>query len=342
MRAAEAFKRAREADLPALWAATQKPLTQLGSRLASSWCPCCGDSKRKDKVSLSKEDGIWRWRCFACQQGGTAIDLIARIEGIDPIKAAEKIMGGSLPTQAVPGAEKAQRKTDDKAKIRAFAECIEAMRQHGIDPMVQAYLGSRGIRPATLERAHHSGLLITLPADPAEATAWLGARVGRSRMVEAGLWSKRWPAAAFRPMIFAGPTSEVAEFRTLGPIEGSPKAIQFGRQDYPLLFKPKGEVKRVVIVEGGVDLLSLIDMGEDAETLLVGLYGTGSWREAWAKRIAAKYAKAEWRIATDADEDGERCAAKILKHLGVIGVPASRWRPFVGKDWNDALKSIAA
>lgn len=345
MRAAEAFKRAREADLPSLWAATGKPLASSGSRLVSSWCPCCGDGSRKDRVSVSKDDGIWRWRCFGCQQGGTAVDFVARIESIDPIEAARRIVGGkvTVATQPVVHAEKAVRKTGSPEATAAFIASIDAMRKHGLNDVVVDYLASRGIRRETAQRAHAAGLLITLPATPEESAAWLEANVGKTRMAEAGLWSKRWPAAAFRPLIFAGPTSEVAEFRSLGSDGDSPKAVQFGRQDYPLLLKPaSGKIDRVIVVEGGVDLLSVVDMGEDDNAMLVGLYGTGSWRESWAKKIIAKYPKARWLIATDADKDGESCADRIGKHVTALGGISNRWRPFAGKDWNDALRCIAA
>lgn len=345
MRAAEAFKRAREADLPSLWAATGKPLLSSGSRLVSSWCPCpgCGEGSRKDRVSLSKEDGIWRWKCFACEQGGTAVDFVARLEGLDPIEAARRITGGNMAMKPVPAAAQAVRKPANPRAGEAFVECLQAMRKHRLDPVVLDYLGSRGIREATCRRAFDAGLLITLPPTPEEAAAWLEANVGRARMGEAGLWSKRWPAAAFRPLIFAGPTSEVAEFRSLGGGGDSPKAVQFGRQDYPLLLKPiSGEIERIIVVEGGVDLLSLVDMGEDDNAMLVGLYGTGSWREGWAKKIVSKYPNARWQIATDADKDGESCANRIASHVTALGGTSERWRPFVGKDWNDALRCIAA
>lgn len=342
MRAAEIFEKARQADLPAIWAATGHALQRSGYRLVSSYAPCCGESKRKDKVSLSKEEGIWRWRCFGCQQGGTAVDFVARHERLDPMDAAKKIVGGMMPVKRINTATIPERKPTGDQEVRAaFVASMEAMRKHGLDPIVVQYLGSRGIREETARRAHEAGLLITLPATPEEAAIWLEAKVGKTLMGKAGLWTKRWPAAAFRPLVFVGPTSEVAEFRSLGVQEGSPKAIQFGRQDYPLLFRPAGEVKRIVVVEGGVDLLSMIDMGEDENSLLVGLYGTGSWRESWARRIVRKYPEAEWRIATDADNDGEKCAKRIAEHVNALGVRHRRWAPFVGKDWNDALKSIA-
>lgn len=344
MRAAETFAQARRADLPALWSATGHSLKRSGYRLVSCYCPACGESKREDKVSLSKDDGIWRWRCFACQQGGSTVDFVARIDSIDPLDAARKIVGGTMPQQAVKAAERVtdRTKTADPEVSEAFAASINAMRKHGLNPAVVNYLASRGIRPETARRAHSAGLLVTLPPDPEESAIWLEANVGKALMMKAGLWSKRWPAAAYRPLIFAGPTSEVAEFRALKRQEDSAKAIQFGRQDHPLLLKPQGEVKRIITVEGGVDLLSLVDMGEDENSLLVGLYGTGSWREAWARRIAKKYPDAEWLIATDADKDGHKCAERIAEHLDALGATHRRWEPFAGKDWNDALVAIAA
>jgi hypothetical protein len=345
MRATETFAEARRADLPALWSATGHGLQRSGYRLVSCFCPACGESKRPDKVSLSKQDGIWRWRCYACEQGGSTVDFVVRLEKIDPLDAARKIVGGTMPQKAVKAARRIEERAINPADpevSKAFVASIEAMRKHGLNPAVMDYLAGRGIREETAVRAHASGLLVTLPADPEEAVIWLEAKVGKALMMKAGLWSKRWPAAAYRPLIFCGPTSEVAELRSLERSEDSPKAIQFGRQDHPLLFKPRGEVKRIVTIEGGVDLMSLMDMGEDEHSLLVGMYGTGSWRELWARRIVKKYPKAEWLIATDADTDGHKCAARIAEHLSGLGAKHRRWEPFAGKDWNDALVAIAA
>lgn len=330
------YQKAREADLPTMW---KGKLHAGNQRHTSAWSPCCGEGNRKDRASLSKVGGIWRWRCFACGKGGTAIDLVAITEGMSPAQAVGHILAQS-PAEA---ATKKPKVAADKAPAqkKGLVEALMPRLFSGpLDRGVVAYLEGRGIRPEIIELAHRRGFLGSLPSKPEDAVLWLEREVGRKPMAEAGLWHKRWPAAAYRPLLFRNGSGRAVELRRIRE-DDSPKAIQYGVQDYPLVWKPEGDVRRVMVVEGGIDLLSVVDLGEAEDALLVGIFGTSAWRDAWGRRIAAKYPDAEWVIGTDADESGEACAEAIRTQLEVLGRRWTRRLPFSGKDWNDALRSIA-
>lgn len=338
MRAAEIYARAREADLPALW---KGKLHTGNSRYTSNWTPCCGEATRKDRGSISKVNGVWRWRCFACNKGGTAIDYIAMTEGMSPEEAAKRLAGGKIEPAKVCDAPRIEERKPTAAG-EAVTKVIAALKAHPIAPEVRAYLEGRGIRSHVIDEAKRRGFLTCLPAKPQDAVLWLESHVGKDLLADAGMWLKRWPAAAYRPLGFINGSAKTIELRMLGVDGDSPKAIQYGVQDHPLVWKPKGAVKRVLVVEGGVDLLSMVDMGEDDTALIIGIFGTSSWRDAWGRRIAEKYPAAHWEIATDDDEPGHVCAEAISVQLDRLGKTWERRMPFAGKDWNEALASIAA
>jgi len=340
MRASEVFARAREADLPALW---KGELFKGNSRYTSSWTPCCGEGTRKDRGSISKVNGVWRFRCFVCKKGGTAIDYVSIVEGMSPEEAAKRLSGGLVPEPnraALKACPLKERATNDSS--HHVPAVIQAMLKHPISNAAQSYLMSRGIRPHVIQEAKRRNFIACLPGDSNDAVLWLEQNVGRDLMEKAGMWSKRWPAAAYRPLSFINGSAKAIELRSIIQGGDSPKAIQYGVQDHPMVWKPTGEVERVLVVEGGVDLLSMVDMEEDAKTLLIGIFGTSSWREHWGKRVAEKYPSAKWEIATDDDEAGHICAEAISVQLDRLGKTWSRRLPFSGKDWNDSLQSIAA
>ena len=343
MRASEIFARAREADLPSMWGG---PLYKGNGRYTSPWTPCCGEATRKDRGSISKVDGIWRFRCFACGKGGTAIDLVAIVEVMSPEDAAKKIvkgMGMIKPDSPTPAPKPVETPAPEKANADHVAAVIKVIQKHPLTSCVSRYLQDRGLRPETIQEAKRRGFIACLPSDPEEAMLWLEAHVGRELMAAAGMWTKRWPAAAYRPLVLINGSGKTLELRMITDPGTAPKAIQYGVQDHPLVWKPaKGKAKRIIVTEGGIDLLSLVDMGDVDDALLIGIFGTSSWRNTWGRQIAEKYPEAEWEIATDDDDPGHACAEAIAVQLDGMGKPWKRRLPFAGKDWNDALQFIAA
>lgn len=311
-------------------------LRRQGRTWASSQCPKCGPSGgQSNKLCLFEgRDGRWRFYCHACQVRGDYPDLIALVEGLPEREALRR--AGERAMVPAPQVQ-AERPAPDLSLIEGVvARWLDRLPRTSQD--VEAYLASRGISAHVVREAAERGLVRFLPTDPVLARRLLiEAAGGVDPMRAAGLWagqSERWPANAFRPLLFFYGRTTV-EF--IGPHQGGPhqgpKAIRVGRLTKPMAWRGGTSVARVC--EGGIDLLSLAQ-GGGGKTILA-IPGVSAWRLEWFKAAHAAYGT-RFEIALDADEAGERAAQKILSLLAGEGIEAVRVRPPKGaKDWNEAL-----
>jgi len=106
-----------------------------------------------------------------------------------------------------------------------------------------------------------------------------------------------------------------------------PKAMSAGQISRGV-FQTAGalESEQLVITEAPIDALSLAMVGIPA----VALCGTHApaWLHVGFRRVV---------LAFDADEAGDQAAAALCPILTSFGIQVERWRPSVGKDWNDVL-----
>lgn len=341
------FESAKRADLPSLWRqyGLEAKLRSDG-RYESARCINCGEGSRKDRVSLFKAaNSIWRFNCFSCGAGGTAVDFVATMEGISSYDAARRLARDAGITQALapaPAAAKVETTTVSRAqRNEAIAEVIAIIKAKAEpEPDTLAALRSRGLSDKVLAEAMEIGLLRTLPGDPNEAYAWLLAKLGRDLLHASGLQQGKWPAAAFRPVVFIAGADCAIEFRTIQAEPQGPKALQYGQQLWPLVWKPNS-VDQIMLVEGGIDLLSVKQLElEHPNTLLLGLLGASAWRHEWVAHIAGKYPDCDWLVALDDDPAGDENAATIIGLLESCGVRAHRKVPVLGKDWNELAVAI--
>jgi len=86
------------------------------------------------------------------------------------------------------------------------------------------------------------------------------------------------------------------------------------------------DAEQLVITEAPIDALSLATVGIPA----VALCGTHApeWLQIGFRRVV---------LAFDTDEAGDQAAAALRPILESFGIRVERWRPPVGKDWNEAL-----
>jgi len=311
------------------------PVKKQGRTFGSSFCPICGHGDRHSNklcffVGL---DGRERWYCHACGQRGDEADLLAALEGISLKDALRRVKASATPAGKAPA----------PMPLRA-APPIEAVREVHQDllralPMWEAapaqYLMRRGIRRETIVQAAHRGLLRMLPANPQVARdVLLRAAGGAKRLAEAGLWAGRsptWPAQAFRPLVFfAGSTS--TEWRRISGDSQYPKAIRLGALTKPMVWR--ADPAEVVVVEGPIDLLSLVEMGE--KRTIIAIPGVNAWRIEWFISAHATYGS-RFVIALDNDEAGNRMAANMMASLQERGIDCERLVPVHGKDWNEML-----
>lgn len=349
------FDAARRAiPLPELWQKYGRPLTVRGERFESSYTPCCGDSRRKDAGSLYlHQDGAWRYHCFRCTKGGSAVDLVVAEERVTPTEAVKKLLqdGGGFETvtgrREVPAAPRISEERRRRAVTRVAAAILQST---AMQPRVRQYLQDvRGISPAVVDEAMSRGLLRALPPQADSADVWLRLNVDEEDLRDSRILKPRTRrmAAAYRPLVFLTPRGEGIEFATVTPPaerEGDmPKSLQYGFKDMPLVWQQRGEVRKILIVEGGIDLLSVVSMGFTQDTLILGLLGAGTWQRGWVERAHAKYPKAVWQVGMDADAAGGASSGTLLELLAEIGASAEVLAPWGGgSDWNDTLLAARA
>lgn len=344
------FEAARIAvPLPELW--RQYGLTlarKTDQRFASAFSPCCGEATRDDACSVFlKRDGTWCYHCFRCGKGGSPVDLVAAMEHLTPYQAAKKLVEDSGGFQAITGRELPKRapRITPLARRQAIAKVIELIRgREMIDPKVMDYLLEiRGFSEKVVREAHARKFLRSLPGLPDAADTWLRLNLTDEVLRNAGLMklgasAPKRPAAAYRPVVFLPPRDTCIEFRTISTAPNGPKALQYGEQSYPLVWKPTGDVRKILVVEGGFDVLAAVDLGFATSTLIVGQFGTAAWQERWTHALVEKYPDALWQIGTDQDSTGSEAYSRFAEQLKKLGVRHERLAPWGGgSDWNDTL-----
>lgn len=344
------FEAARIAvPLPELWRQYGLPLARKSEqRFASPYTPCCGEATRDDAGSVFlRRDGTWSYHCFRCGKGGSAVDLVAQMESLTPYQAAKKLVEDAGGITAVTGMEAPKRapRVSAPARRQAIGKVVELIRGiDAIDPKVADYLRNvRGFSEKVVREAHNRNFLRTLPGLPDSADIWLRLNLTEEVLRTAGLMkagpnAPKRPAAAYRPVVFLPPRDTCIEFRTISISPNGPKALQYGEQTYPLIWKPTGEVKKILVVEGGFDVLAAVDLGFATNTMIVGQFGTSAWQEQWSLALVQKYPDALWQIGTDHDKSGEGAYPLFAEQLKKLGAAHERLTPWGGgDDWNDTL-----
>jgi hypothetical protein len=335
-RAADIIRAARAAHLPTIWGGYALPLQAHGAKFQSNFAPCCGTGNRKDATSIFQAgSGCWRWHCFRCGKGGTSIDLVAQQEGLSELDAARHITDkGDITPKDVAQAQAPAEESDPEALKEVIKGLREAL-QGVLDlDVLEALHEKRGINAQTVLDAADQGMLLTLPTLPARAESVLRVHCGVDALRASGLLRGKWTAACYRPLVFFPFGGKSIEFRH---IKGGqpPKALQYGAAA-PLILKPEsGQIRRIVVVEGGIDLLSVHQAATRRDSLLIGLLGAAKHRPEWWTALAARHPDAEWLIGTDPDLAGETTAKAILEAIPE-GTKARRIRA-PAEDWNEAL-----
>ncbi len=318
---------------------------ELGFKLRKqgrSWggpvCPSCGESSPgSNKLSVFvRMDGKWGWKCQACSQRGDAADFLSKAKGITLGEALRELRE-KIGITAKP--EPAQH--DARAlHVRAV---VQALHQHGFEDTfdVKKYLEGRGISEDVVDAAYERGLIRSLPTVGWAAKDFLYKYAGEDDLRGGGFikGDKAWPAIAFRPLVGVLPGQSGAEFRMITEVgEGDVKAIRYGRLDWPWWWPHTiGErVKEVLLVEGIIDLLSVVQMGIKPGQAIMGMPGVNTWRLQWATSLAQRHPGVRIAIGLDADKAGELTSSTILKELKETGIPGTRRAPNA-KDWNAML-----
>ena len=330
----EEFAKAKSVYLPGLVEQFGIPIQSQSGGFGMKYCPACSpDSKVGNKVSLFVVGGIWRWKCFACgRPPSSSIDMVSLMNGISAKEAVILINSEVRDTVLIPSAVPISR----VIQKTAFPDVVKKLLDYGKFDAAQNYLKKRGIDSQIIQKAIERNLVCSLPDDPHQANKFLLQTLGEKLMKQTGLLKegKRWSAIAFRPIVFPQGLNG-AEFRLKRqPDKDEPKSIRYGRLVTPWWWAGKDQ-KKVLITEGAIDGLSVVQMGWDGHVM--ALPGASCWNPEWVERLDSKYPGIELYIGLDSDTAGSLQAEKILSQCSEAKVNARRFASCNFKDWNEAL-----
>ncbi len=99
-----------------------------------------------------------------------------------------------------------------------------------------------------------------------------------------------------------------------------------------------GKIDQIIVVEGSMDLWSLVEMGADKQMHIMGIPGTGTWNKEWLKQAADKNGCHCGIVGIDNDPTGDKVAETMVKEIKDSGLNSYRILPET-KDWNHDLRS---
>jgi DNA primase len=286
---------------------------------------CPFHAEKTPSFTVNEERGVFH--CFGCGAGGTVFTFLMRADRIDFLEAVEVLArraGVTLPKRNEPGS--AGERHDQLVRLNELAQrCFRSALQSSQGLVGRQYLEKRGIGPATSERyglgfcpATGSGLSKLLAPKP----------VATQKAIELGLLGRRsngtlydrfWGRVTFPIRDGSG---RIVGFggRTLGSDHpkylNSPESPLFskGRVLYGLFEAARAvrEAQRMIIVEGYLDALALVEAGIDNAVASLGTALTKPQLEL-AKRFGGEEVIVV--VCFDADPAGEKAADRAFAVL---------------------------
>lgn len=345
----DAFEEAKKLDLVEfVKSTTDRKVTKSTKGYHSPVCPhaACGEGgPGSSKVSISSVKQVWR--CFACGEAGSIVDYAAALWRMEPLEAAKTLIGEDHPL-VVAGQRQEDEDAEQQARYAAVGEVCQKLLVAGLkyEKSCMAYLTGRGLSQAWVREAVKRDMLRFLPSGPRSATQFLRKEIGNDLLVRAGLLKpdKLTPGIAFRPIVSVLPGAISAEFRLARAPKDDleKKAMHYGPKSKPWYWQGRnGKARRFAVVEGWIDLGSLVCLG--CESSIIALPGVSTWvnhYEQWFRRLHTEYG-ASFILALDPDKAGRTQTSAIAERLTTDGIPFKVKAP-EGGDINDLLRSKIA
>lgn len=354
----------KDIDLVAALTREGYTLRASGKSWSGSVCPSCGPGEsHSNKLSVfTADDDRQRWSCFACKSRGDFADFLAasrKVSMKEALSTAREMyrLGGvtDIPVNQKaarapvfdPSKQQLSKKNGLKSasQVESTGEVWNLLLNHGHTSTTEVlpYFNGRGISKVTLERVVRKGMMRFLPVQSFAAFRLLVEKIGKPKLVHAGLWREeaKWPAAAFRPIVSFLPGGQSFELRLASEPDGNaPKAVRYGSAGWPWFYKEDRNrlSKRIYIVEGIIDLLSILEMGMVSfDDAVMAVPGVNTWRPEWADQALLRNPGAEFVDALDTDSAGERLSNTIRQQLDGR-TKYQRIKPGLGcSDWNKFL-----
>jgi DNA primase len=329
-------------DLPDLCAKAGIVLRRQGKSYGSRKCLECGEggaTSNKFSVYVGR-DGRWRYKCQHCGIYGDSADFLALAQNLTLAEALRELTGGATSREWVQRVRQPAAATiaPSNTSQEALRRVIAKLKAHAFDNGPRAYLKKRCITDATIDRALESGQLRMLPTDPKHARDFLEGIIGKEDLIAAGLLKsdKGWPAMAFRPIIALESGGTGIEIRAASEEYEGPKAIRYGTMSWPWYFKRTARPRSVMVVEGFIDALSVLQGFPEAEAVL-GVPGVNGWTPRWFQALKESDPTIQVLIGVDNDAAGLYGSEKLDTFLKGLELSRMVVTPPQGKDWNEAL-----
>lgn len=293
---------------------------------------CPFHSEKTPSFTVNDDRGLFH--CFGCGAGGTVFTFLMRADRIEFPEAVEMLArraGVTLPqrSQAEPGGDQRDGLVElNETAQRCFCEAL----QSAPGAAARQYVEKRGLRAATLERygigfcpRNGSGLVRALGgnAERIQKAVDLGLL---GRRADGSVYDRFWGRVTFPIRHGRG---HILGFggRTLGTEHpkyvNSPESSLFHKgQVLYGLFEARAairEIERVVIVEGYLDALALVEAG-----IGYAVASLGTALSATQLRLARRFAP-EVVVFFDGDRAGQEAAVRsftLCAEAGVWGLGA--------------------
>ena len=283
---------------------------------------CPFHSEKTPSFTVSDERGLFH--CFGCGAGGTIFTFLMRVDRIEFVEAVEALAhraGVTLPKRNEPGGP--GERQDQLVRLNELAQgCFREALQSPPGSAGAEYLEKRGVSPTTIERyglgfcpANGSGLAKRLA--PKATAVQKAIEIGLlGRRSDGTLYDRFWGRVTFPIRDGSG---RIVGFggRTLGSDHpkylNSPESPLFskGRVLYGLFEARQAvrEAERILIVEGYLDVLALVEAGIGYAVASLGTALTLNQLKL-AKRFAGEGAAVV--VCFDGDPAGKKAADRAF------------------------------
>ncbi len=320
-------------------------LQRQGKRMVGL-CPFHSEKTPSFSVDAAKQ----LFYCFGCQKGGNVFHFVMGIENLefpDVLKQLADRAGITLPESEDDGErERSKLKKDIMALNREAARFFYSSLTRPEGRNAQQYLLGRGLQEKTLRVfglgfAPDSWDALTRHLQEKGAQPWMLETAGLAAPGGSGLHDRfrnriMFPIFDIRGNIvgFGGRVMDGSQPKYMN----SPDTPLYNksRELYAMNFARVSTSKRIVLVEGYMDVISLHQAGIDTAVASLGTAFTQ--HQAW---MLKKYAE-EVVIAYDADAAGQNAAQRGIEILEATGCPVRVLRIPDGKDPDEYVRNHGA
>ena len=333
-----------ETDLAALIRSRGIELRKHGSKDLVGRCPFHEDN---ESPNLIVTPGKGLFHCMACGAAGNSIQFVEKFDGVSFRHAFELLANGGTAVFENAPTKPTKKATVPKLPCPLNVEAddgtlLDQVAGYYHERLTQSkaaldYLASRGLDDDKLVRRFRVGfadrtLGLRLPSRDSRKGAEL-----RSRLQELGVFRKDSGHEHFNGSVvfpIVNGNDHVAEIYgrkiTKNLRKGTPEHLYLPGPHHGI-FNPEALTQpEIILCESVIDAMTFVRHGMDNTTCI---YGTQGFSDELFEAIKAANLDAV-RLAYDADEAGERAAARDAERLQKIGLEVYRIRFPFGQDAN--------